>query len=102
MRKDLEQHRLRAAVRGPGSADGRADRDLVAVNEDVLGDDADAGKPGGELAPGVLPAANLVVPSGWLKKTGMNRSPAWSNCRVLKYSCIAGPDRSRPRVRSSA
>jgi hypothetical protein len=54
MRKDLEQHRLRAAVRGPGSADGRADRDLVAVNEDVLGDDADAGKPGGELASGVL------------------------------------------------
>ena len=52
--EDLEQHRLRVAVRGPGSVDERADRDLVAVDEDVLCDDADGGEPGGELAPGVL------------------------------------------------
>jgi adenylate kinase family enzyme len=53
--EDLDEERLRGAVgRGPGSLDGRADSDLVAVNEDVLGDDAHAGKLGGEPAPGVL------------------------------------------------
>src|SRR5258708_10807560 len=52
--EDLEQHWLCVAVWGPGSPDGRADGDLVAIDEDVLGDDADAGEPGGELAPGVL------------------------------------------------
>jgi hypothetical protein len=44
--EDLEQHWLVGTIRGPGSPDGRADRDLVAVNEDVLGNDADAGEPG--------------------------------------------------------
>ena len=36
--EDLKQHRVRAAVRGPGPPDGRADGDLVPVDEDVLGD----------------------------------------------------------------
>lgn len=54
MRKISNNIGYRPPSRVPRSRERRTDSDLVAVDEDVLGGDADPPEPGDELAPGFL------------------------------------------------